>query len=90
MADRMKTFDKCIDELLKSVTSDMLHVDNLRSDLHHAAPDVKLSKADQERLKQLRQETIEEFKKLVKEEINEKLKVSLNVSFFNGLITYKF
>lgn len=83
MTDRMKAFDKCIDQLLDAVTRDMIHVDNLADDIGKALR-MKITREKRKKLEAVRNETLDEFRTQVKKSIEDKLKPKLEVSLGFG------
>lgn len=79
MTDRMKDFDKCVDQLLNAVTSNLIHVDNIVSDIKKVA-EVKVSREQREALSKIREETLKAFRDEVKKSIDTQLKDNLEVS----------
>jgi hypothetical protein len=77
----MNVFDKCIDQLLEAVTADMLHVDNMKTDIQKVT-DIKVTRTKQKELERIRKDVIGEFKKRVEGQINDSLKSDLSVGYF--------
>lgn len=80
-SERMNVFDKCIDQLLEAVTADMLHVDNMKTDIQKVT-DIKVTRTKQKELERIRKDVIGEFKKRVEGQINDSLKSDLSVGYF--------
>ncbi|KAI6192022.1 hypothetical protein M3Y97_00291000 [Aphelenchoides bicaudatus] len=78
MADRMKTFDKCVDQLLDAVTTDMIHVDNLSGDISKVSSN-KVTRDKKKKLGEIREKVLDQFREEVKKSVETKLKPSLNL-----------